>query len=242
MSGAKQHSEPDAAGAPSRRGAKPAPATLVFATRNPGKLAELSALVQPLGLTVLGAAELPGIPEVEEDGATFEENALKKARAVARASGRPALADDSGLEVDALGGAPGVHSARYAGPDADDAQNNARLLQKLRDVPADQRSAHFTCVMALVVPPAQADAPMETDALDAGARVHVTRGRCDGVILEAPRGEGGFGYDPLFWVPKLGASFAELSREQKNRISHRARALQAMQRILEQRLVRNRGG
>lgn len=197
------------------------PRTLVFATRNPGKLAELEALVAPLGLEVIGAASLPGLPEVEEDGATFEENASKKALEVALFSGLPALADDSGLEVDVLGGLPGVHSARYAGPEADDRANNVKLLEALAAVPDAGRGAHFTCVMAFADP---------GGAL--GETVHVARGRCDGLLLNAPRGTGGFGYDPLFLVPHLDATFAELPRHVKNRISHRARALAAMTDVL----------
>jgi XTP/dITP diphosphohydrolase len=138
---------------------------------------------------------------------------------VALATGLPALADDSGLEVDALGGAPGVRSARFAGPGADDRANNQRLLELLSDVPAESRTAHFTCAMALVDP---ADAH----------RTHLARGRCDGRLLDAPRGEGGFGYDPLFLVPELGQTFAELPREVKNRISHRAKALLALGELL----------
>lgn len=195
--------------------------TLVFATRNRGKLAELEALVAPLGITVVSASSFPDLPEVEEDGATFEENAEKKAREVAHATGLPALADDSGLVVDVLDGAPGVFSARFAGPGADDRANNAKLLALLKDVPAEGRTAHFRCAMALADP---------EGAL--GARVHLTQGRCDGQLLFAPRGEGGFGYDPLFLVPALGLTFAELPREVKNRISHRAQALLAMREVL----------
>ncbi len=198
--------------------------TLVFATRNQGKLAELTALVAPLGLEVRSAADLPGVPEVEEDGQTFEQNAVKKATEVARACGLPTLADDSGLEVDALQGAPGVHSARYSGSGATDAKNNAKLLEALGDRPAAQRGAHFTCAMAFVDPGGPD-----------GGTVHVSHGRCDGVILDAPRGDGGFGYDPLFFVPEHGATFAELPREVKNQMSHRARALAGMRAYLEQR-------
>ncbi|MDY0000048.1 MAG: XTP/dITP diphosphatase [Polyangia bacterium] len=195
---------------------------LVFATRNRGKLVELEALVEPLGIQVLSAADLPSLPEVEEDGATFEENAVKKALAVARASGLPSLADDSGLVVDALGGAPGVRSARFAGPSADDRANNEKLLELLGNLPSEERGAHFCCHMALADP-----------ASPGGELVHTTSGRCDGQILCAPRGEGGFGYDPLFLVPELGQTFAELPREVKNRISHRAKALLAMRELLE---------
>jgi len=194
--------------------------TLVFATRNRGKIAELRALAEPLGLEVVSAAEL-GAPDVEEDGATFDANAAKKAREISMALGKPALADDSGLVVDALQGAPGVHSARFAGPDADDGANNEKLLELLRDVPADRRQAHFTCVMAFADP---------HGAL--GDHVELTNGRCDGLIAEAPRGDGGFGYDPLFLVPDQGLTFAELPSSVKNTISHRAEAMRSMQSFL----------
>ena len=195
---------------------------LVFATRNRGKIAELTALVAPLGVTVKAAADLPGVPEVEEDGETFEANAVKKAREVAAACGLPALADDSGLEVDALDGAPGVHSARYSGEGATDARNNKKLVAALQGVATEQRTAHFTCAMAFVDPKSEGDAAL-----------HVSHGRCDGVILDAPRGEGGFGYDPLFYVAEHEATFAELPRDVKNTMSHRARALAGMRTHLE---------
>jgi XTP/dITP diphosphohydrolase len=193
---------------------------LVFATRNRGKLAELSALVAPLGLEVISAADL-GAPDVVEDGATFAENAIEKARVVAAAVGEPALADDSGLVVDALDGAPGVLSARYAGPQASDADNNRLLLARLAGVPPASRTAHFVCVMAFADP---------AGALGPG--VEVAEGRCHGVLLEAPRGQGGFGYDPLFYVPDRGQTFAELGAEVKNTISHRAVAMSRMQATL----------
>jgi len=193
---------------------------LVFATRNRGKVAELSDLVAPLGLEVISAAEV-GAPDVEEDGATFEQNAVKKAREVAAAVRLPALADDSGLVVDALDGAPGVHSARFAGPDATDADNNRKLIERLRGVEANRRGAQFVCVMAFADPTgALADA------------VQVARGKCRGVILEAPRGQGGFGYDPLFFVPDRSHTFAELGAAVKNTISHRAMAMGRMQSFL----------
>lgn len=193
---------------------------LVFATRNRGKLAELSELVEPLGLEVISAAEL-GAPDVEEDGATFEQNAAKKAREVSAAVGLPALADDSGLVVNALAGAPGVHSARFAGPEATDADNNRLLLERLQGVAKDLRGAHFVCAMAFADPGGAQ-----------GQAVEVARGECHGVILEAPRGEGGFGYDPLFWVPDQGRTFAELGASVKNTISHRAMAMGRMQSFL----------
>ena len=200
---------------------RPRPRSLFFATRNPGKLAELRALVDPLGLAVVGISDLPPLPEVEEDGATFEENARKKALEMASASHLPCLADDSGLEVDALGGLPGVHSARYAGQGADDQANNAKLLRALAQIPEGERTARFTCVMAFADPHG---APGDLER-----SLRITHGHCQGLVLPSPRGSGGFGYDPLFYIPHLGASFAELSKEAKNRISHRAQALFAMQ-------------
>jgi len=191
---------------------------LIFATRNPGKLVELRALVAGLPLDVIGVAELPApVPEVEEDGATFADNAAKKAREVARAAGLPALADDSGLDVDALGGEPGVRSARFAGPGAGDAANNAELLARLAGVPPERRTARFRCVVALADP----GGPL-------GDRVLLAEGACAGVVLSAPRGAGGFGYDPLFFSPELGATFAEAGVGHKGGVSHRARAMAVM--------------
>jgi XTP/dITP diphosphohydrolase len=187
---------------------------LVFATRNRGKLVELRALLP--GIDVRSLDELDRtIAETIEDQPTFEGNAIKKAREVSAATGLPALADDSGLEVDALGGAPGVHSARYAGAGHDDAANNAKLLVALAHVPPAQRTARFRSVLAL------ADEPRALVPLTA-------EGRCEGVILEAPRGSGGFGYDPLFFSPELGLTFAEAGVGSKNDLSHRARAMAAL--------------
>jgi XTP/dITP diphosphohydrolase len=195
-------------------------ARLVFATRNAGKVEELRQLLSHLELEVVSIGELEAergapIPEVDEDGETFEANAIKKAREVSRAAGLPALADDSGLEVDALGGAPGVYSARYAGADATDAQNNAKLLAALEGVPPPERSARFRAVVALA------------DEHGAGAIV-TAAGACEGSITEAARGSGGFGYDPLFFVPELGATFGELGIGTKKQRSHRARAIRAL--------------
>jgi XTP/dITP diphosphohydrolase len=187
---------------------------VVVATRNRGKLRELVPLLSEagLGLDLVTIDELAPDAELREDGDTFEANALAKARQAAHATGLPALADDSGLEVDALGGAPGVYSARYAGPGADDARNNAKLLDALRDV-APPRTGRYRCVAAYVNP----------------GGLELTRaGSCAGEILAAPRGEGGFGYDPLFLVPDLGRTMAELPLDQKNRLSHRAAAFRAL--------------
>jgi XTP/dITP diphosphohydrolase len=200
-----------------------APVELLFATRNAGKLVELRALLADLGVRLYSITELeaarPGlrIPDVIEDRDTFLGNAAKKALEVSAASGLPALADDSGLEVDALAGAPGVHSARYAGPDADDAANNAKLLAVLAGVAAAARTARFRSVLAL----ADTRGPL-------GGEVLTAEGTCEGVVLESARGTGGFGYDPLFYVPELAATFAELGVGTKNDLSHRARAMRAM--------------
>jgi XTP/dITP diphosphohydrolase len=183
---------------------------LVVATRNPGKLREISHLLAGAGIAVLGLDGFPGLPEVVEDGATFAENAAKKAETIAALTGRACLADDSGLTVDALDGAPGVHSARYAGTQGDDAANNRRLLRELAGVPLDRRQAAFCCVMALCRP---------------GEPTALFTGRVTGRILAAPRGHGGFGYDPLFLVDGCARTMAELPLDEKNRISHRGQAL-----------------
>ena len=185
-----------------------------MATRNRGKLREIVPLLADLALELVTIDELAPEAELREDGVTFEENALAKARQAAAATGLPAIADDSGLEVDALDGAPGVYSARYAGPVADDDRNNAKLLEALRDVPAGRRGGRYRCV-ATYVDPARA---MEL----------ACAGRCEGEILTAPRGTGGFGYDPLFLVPALGLTMAELPLDQKNGLSHRAAAFRAL--------------
>ncbi len=182
--------------------------TLVLATRNPGKISEIRALLP--GVRVVPAASFPGCPEPEETGRTFEENALIKARAVSRYTGRTALADDSGLEVDALDGSPGVYSARYAGTDATDQDNMRRLLDALDGISAADRTARFRCVVAVVVP---------------DGRSWTAEGTCEGRILMAPRGDAGFGYDPLFAPTGYENTFAELDAGVKNRISHRALAL-----------------
>ena len=187
---------------------------LVLASGNAGKLRELTAMLKPLGWSVRPQSEW-SVPEAVEDGLSFIENALIKARHASRLTGLPALGDDSGLAVDALDGAPGIYSARYAGQNADDKANNRKLLQALQNVPDESRSAHFYCAMA-AVRHAEDPAPM------------LAIGKWDGRILSAPSGEGGFGYDPLFLVPGENCSSAELAPEVKNRLSHRGKALTAM--------------
>jgi XTP/dITP diphosphohydrolase len=195
--------------------------TIVLATSNHGKIQELRALLADLPVQFLAAAEVLGEqPSIVEDGATFEANALIKARAVALATRTLALADDSGLEVDALGGRPGVRSARFAHERATDAENNAALLRELENIEEGARGARFRCVLALVNPWRESE-------------VHVAEGSCEGSIARAPRGNGGFGYDPLFVVAGHdGKAMAELSEDDKNRVSHRARAVAALRGIL----------
>jgi XTP/dITP diphosphohydrolase len=192
------------------------PRRWVLASGNPGKLAELRDLIRDagLGLEVVAQSEL-GVDPAPEDGATFVENALAKARHAASRTGLPAIADDSGLCVDALGGGPGVRSARFAGDGADDLANVARLLEELRSVPQTQRGARFYCVL-VALESATDPAPL------------VAHGEWRGSIATAPRGAGGFGYDPVFVDPRTGRTAAELGATAKNRVSHRGRALRAL--------------
>lgn len=191
---------------------------LVLATGNPGKLAEFRKVLSDLDLALVSQREL-GIGDAEETALTFVENALIKARHAARSSGLPVLADDSGLCVDALGGAPGLRSARYAGEAGDAAANIAKLLDALRDVPPAARTAHFHCTLVLLR--AEDDpAPL------------ICEGRWRGTILAAPRGDRGFGYDPVFFDPQLGLGAAELEPAVKNRVSHRGIALAALRHAL----------
>ncbi|EDY86187.1 non-canonical purine NTP pyrophosphatase, rdgB/HAM1 family [gamma proteobacterium HTCC5015] len=187
---------------------------LVLASGNQGKLKEMQALLESLGLEVLPQSNF-NTPEADETGLSFVENAIIKARNAAKYSGWVSVADDSGLEVDFLKGAPGIYSARYSGPEATDETNNKKLLYELRGIPEGQRGARFHCALALV---RHEDDP-------APLIVHRT---WEGRILESPQGEQGFGYDPLFFVPSEGCSSAELDRELKNRISHRGQAMQAL--------------
>jgi XTP/dITP diphosphohydrolase len=186
---------------------------LVIATKNKGKIAELQARLQGLPVEVVSLGNFPGMPEVIEDGLTFRENAQKKAEATAAHTGLLSLADDSGLVIDAIGGEPGVYSARYAGAGADDDRNMDLVLEKLEGVPAQKRSARFVCDLALAIPE--------------GSVVH-TEGVCEGMIAAAKKGSSGFGYDPIFIVPELGVTMAEIPLEIKNTLSHRSRAIDLM--------------
>ncbi len=194
---------------------------IVFASNNPGKVREVAHLLAPTGLEVVPQSEYL-VPEAEETGLSFVENAILKARNACQHTGLPAIADDSGLEVDALQGEPGIYSARFAGPDASDADNNSLLLGELAGVPEPERSARYQCAMIFM---RHAEDPMPL----------VCQASWEGRILEAPRGEGGFGYDPLFWLPDLACTVAELDADSKNRLSHRGHALRALVAALQER-------
>lgn len=195
---------------------------VVLATSNAGKVRELAEPLAALGVEVLGLDSFPEVGDIVEDGDSFEANALIKARTVAARTGLVSIADDSGLEVDALHGAPGIYSARYADDweflagESRDARNIRKLLHVLRDVPEAERGGRFVCCMAVVFPPSM------------GGREWVVRGVWEGRLLATPRGENGFGYDPIFRDPELGRSAAELSREEKTARSHRGKALRAL--------------
>lgn len=193
---------------------------LVIATRNKGKVSEFKELLKDFDVEIKSLDDFGPLPEIEEDGKSFEDNAVKKARFAARILGLPALADDSGLVVKALDGQPGVYSARYAGHNADDETNNRKLLEAMRGI--KQRDASFICVIAIAVPRGPA---------------LVYEGRCDGIITEEMRGTGGFGYDPVFYYPPLGKTFAEMTQEEKNKVSHRGKAMEELRNEFDKVLV-----
>jgi len=194
---------------------------VVLATRNPGKIREIGAILSGLPIELVGLDIFPGLAQVKEDGATFEENATKKAISVHRHTGLTTLADDSGLEVDALDGRPGILSARFAGDRATHAENNKKLLGLLAGLPRERRRARFVCVAALALP---------------HGRLILRRGEVEGYIAERPSGLGGFGYDPIFCVPEFGRTIAELDDAAKNRISHRAKAFMEIAQVLREEL------
>jgi XTP/dITP diphosphohydrolase len=194
------------------------PKRLVLATRNKGKIREVREILGDLEIEFLTLDDLGPVPEVEEDGKTFLDNAVKKAKEISSYTGLPALSDDSGLEVDRLDGDPGVYSARFAGPNASDTDRYEKLLSLLGGVPEDERGARFRCAVALASPDCE---------------IITAEGSCDGRIADRPRGSGGFGYDPVFISSDLGITFAEASPELKNSVSHRRRALLKLKEILE---------
>ena len=195
--------------------------TVVLATRNQHKVQEIRALLADLPITFLSLADFPDLPDVVEDGATCEENAVKKARETAAGTGHWALADDTGLEVDALGGRPGVYAARYAGEHATYTDNCEKLLEELKDIPVEQRGARFLTVMALSDPEGQAE---------------VVKGQLQGQITEQFYGSQGFGYDPVFYVSKAHKTLAEMTLAEKNELSHRGQALRLAKDLLKRRL------
>ena len=195
---------------------------IVLATGNPGKVAELSAMLAPLSLEIVPQTEL-SVPDADETGLTFIENAIIKARHAAKLTGLPAIADDSGLAVDSLGGAPGIYSARYAGQSATDSDNIQKLLQALTDVPESQRQAQFHCVLVYL---RHAEDPTPL----------IAHGIWHGEITLHPHGDGGFGYDPVFFVPELTCTSAQLSKTAKAQVSHRGKALQLLLAQLTQRM------
>ena len=195
---------------------------LLVATTNSGKLAEVQAFLRPLPIRIRSLSDLNDPPGVVEDGETFEANALKKARTMADFSGLLTLADDSGLEVDALGGAPGIYSARYCGREGDDAENNRKLLRELTGVAAAMRTAHFVCALALCAPAGFAMADW------------TVRESCAGLITFEPTGINGFGYDPLFFYVPFGKTFGEIDRDLKATVSHRGKALKKLAQVLPQ--------
>ncbi|GIN60244.1 non-canonical purine NTP pyrophosphatase [Robertmurraya siralis] len=192
--------------------------TIIIATKNRGKALEFVRMFQPLGYEVKTLLDFDEIEDIEETGQTFEENAIIKAKAVAERTGQVVIADDSGLVVDALNGAPGIYSARYAGLAKDDEANIDKVLEQLKEVPDEERTARFYCALAVAEP---------------DGKTFTVNGTCEGVILRTRRGVNGFGYDPIFFVNELGKAMAELEPSEKNQISHRANALKKLEEIIQ---------
>ncbi|WP_040207744.1 XTP/dITP diphosphatase [Neobacillus jeddahensis] len=191
---------------------------VIIATKNSGKAREFEHIFASRGIEVRTLLDYPEIPEVEETGSTFEENAILKAEAVARALNKMVIGDDSGLIVDALEGRPGIYSARYAGEPKNDQKNTDKVLSELAGVPVEKRAARFYCALAVAIP---------------GQETRTVSGTCEGLILEERHGTNGFGYDPVFYVPEKGMAMAELSSDEKNKISHRAHALVKLDLIVD---------
>ncbi|WP_312471043.1 XTP/dITP diphosphatase [Neobacillus sp.] len=197
---------------------------VIIATKNPGKAREFEEIFASRGIEVRTLLDFPEIPDVEESGSTFEENAVLKAEAISQALNKMVIGDDSGLLVDALEGRPGIYSARYAGEPKNDQNNTDKVLSELKDVPEVERTARFYCALAVAVP---------------GQETMTVSGTCEGRILEERRGSNGFGYDPVFYVPEQGVAMAELSSDEKHKISHRANALKKLDVVLDSILKRS---
>lgn len=191
---------------------------ILMATRNKGKMIELRENLKNLQLEIITLDDIKDMPLLEENGETFLENAVSKAQTASKISGLITMADDSGLEVDALDGRPGVYSARFAGEPSDDRKNNQKMLQLMKGLPFEKRTARFVCAIAIAFP---------------DGRIYSAEGKCEGIILEESRGTGGFGYDPLFYIPGMEKTFAELNMDEKNAISHRGKALREASILLE---------
>ena len=198
--------------------------TVIIATKNKGKAKEFEKMFLPLGLTVKTLLDYPELEDVEETGTTFKENAVLKAETIAKVLGTRVIADDSGLEVDALEGRPGVYSARYAGSEKNDEANIDKVLEELQDVPESERTARFCCALAMA---------------EQGKETLTVFGTCEGHILRERRGTNGFGYDPVFFVDAKGKAMAELPSDEKNKISHRAMALKQLEKMLQERILNN---
>lgn len=192
---------------------------LIIATKNVGKVKEFAEIFEPLGFKVKTLLDFPNAPEIEETGVTFEENALLKAKGIANLLHKMVLADDSGLVIDALDGRPGVYSARYAGVDKNDEANIKKVLDEMKGVPTEKRTALFHCTLALVIP---------------NKKSVIINGKCEGMILTEKRGDKGFGYDPIFYVPSLGKTMAEMTPEEKNQISHRGDAIRKLHKWIQE--------
>ncbi|MCF6092631.1 XTP/dITP diphosphatase [Microaerobacter geothermalis] len=190
---------------------------IILATGNKGKIREFTKMFSKLSIETIPLSSMENPPTIIEDGQTFFENAIKKAETISRTYGLPALADDSGLEVDALGGDPGIYSARFAGPQATDKENNAKLISLLNQTSMVNRTARYVCALALSIP---------------GKETMVVEETCEGLITLTPKGENGFGYDPYFYLPEWGVTMAQMSEEQKNKISHRGKALKKLEQLL----------
>ncbi|AZB43847.1 XTP/dITP diphosphatase [Bacillus sp. FJAT-42376] len=192
---------------------------IIIATRNEGKAAEFKSLFEPKGFQTVSLNEFPNLPDVEETGHSFEENAILKAETISRLTGKPVIADDSGLSIDSLGGDPGIYSARYAGEEKDDAANIRKVLENMKDVEKEQRTGRFRCALAIAAP---------------GKETKTVEGSVEGLITETPAGMNGFGYDPIFLVKDKGVTMAELTQAEKNKISHRADALKKLEKLIRE--------
>ena len=199
---------------------------IVFASRNEGKVKEIENMLEGMDIELVSLKNYKSVPEIVEDGESFHQNALKKAKTVSEITGETVLADDSGLQVDALGGEPGIHSARYAGNQASDEENNNKLLAKLKDIPPEKRDAYFCCVLVIY---------------KHDGTYYSFEGKWRGIIIDDRRGDNGFGYDPIFYVPELKKTAAELPPEVKNKVSHRGQAFSGLKESLPE-IIKNQIG